>query len=200
MPKLIFFLLFKLAFANWNENWMNATEVQWQGTKPRAADQTGIAVYCGFGRSTQRTKVFLTLQNRSASPLCFYPAQTVSLTPNEMKKVDDSLPTTNRGVMHSALRTHLKLKKFADERLRTNFDCRVLNPQDELLPKFTHDKAPGSCNEAKVSLPPDGIFEISYEFYVPYLALGEFSVPVPAACDDSKGSRSKLVFRCVDHR
>lgn len=199
MSKIIFILLLKMALANWNENWLVATKVQWPNAKPQAADPVGISVYCGFGYSTQRTKVFLTLQNRGNTSLCLHPNQLVSLTPNEMKKVADSLPVLGRGLLRSVIRSHLKLKKFSEQRVRTNFNCRVLNPQNDLLPLFTYDeKDPASCSQAQVSLPPEGIFEIDYEFYVPYLVLSEFNIEIPSTCDGSKGSPTNIVFRCVN--
>lgn len=200
MSELIFLILMKVSFANWDQAWQVPQRTQWQKPAPQNTDTTGISVYCAFSRSTQRTKIYLTLQNRGEGSLCLHANQLLKLTPQEMNHVEESMPRMSRGTMHTVAKTHFELKKFSRQRLRTNFSCRVLDPQSTALPPLTYDpQSKNGCGEAMITLPPEGVFELASEFYVPYLPLREFILTPPSSCDGSHPTPSTpMVFRCEE--
>lgn len=193
---MLFFLQVP-SFANWQIRWIKDATVEWQKNAPQAEDPIGVSVYCGFAGFSKRTRVMISLQNRGQGPLCVKTSELIGLSTEEGKKLELHMPAVRggRGLLRGLMRMEKKGQKYAMN-VNKNFSCRKLMAKNSRLEDFDSAAKDSLCIEKNIPFGPGDVFEISYDFSVPFVKLGEFSLQLPGSCEDGSAVPPPLVFRC----
>jgi hypothetical protein len=179
------------ADANWNANWLNTAGVHWQSQPPKENDDIGVSVYCGFAGFSGRTRVMLSLQNRTSHVVTLETDRLMSPSNEEIKKVELMMPAFRGRLSGLLLRSKVSLKKDYQQAIERDLTCRLLEAKKQQLPDFQPELGAGVCVKNKFDFSPGDQLDASFDFVVPHYQIKVFRMNIAGqnysfSCGDSK--------------